>query len=452
MAGLGENAEGSSVDAIEKAIRSALEKGNADDRAFREKVYRSAFSALDRALQANPNVTVEVAINRRKAVQAKIAEIESEFLPAVPDVGAPNGGEVEAPAVDPAASPKSGSTSSPAVSVDGPADAPRSRVLPVVPDIMPDGPLPEAPSLDTRGDAQAGAEVAPDRDERRIRGPRLPLTAIFLGVTLLAAIAIGGYFAMQTGVFKTAAQLDTAPPQPPPTVSDDEAPAQDGAPQKPGEPDQSRDWINVFSPNDPTHVSAPSDAKADVMKDDTGSFLRIRSGASGSAVSFDVGQGIRTAVLVEGTSDKVAVETLARGRGVDLGRVAVVALGGVTNAANFLALVDTRMLRVAGLCDVAERRYFDRVLETVFVCDPDLEGEFIRALGIEGVEAVVEGLGQLHDLRVFQNQPFQRERPAEDQLRRFMGTTSGRKALYARALAEALGTPPPPLEALLDWI
>jgi len=280
------------VDAIEKAIRSALEKGNADDRAFREKVYRSAFSALDRALQANPNVTVEVAINRRKAVQAKIAEIESEFLPAVPDVGAPNGGEVEAPAVDPAASPKSGSTSSPAVSVDGPADAPRSRVLPVVPDIMPDGPLPEAPSLDTRGDAQAGAEVAPDRDERRIRGPRLPLTAIFLGVTLLAAIAIGGYFAMQTGVFKTAAQLDTAPPQPPPTVSDDEAPAQDGAPQKPGEPDQSRDWINVFSPNDPTHVSAPSDAKADVMKDDTGSFLRIRSGASGSAVSFDVGQGI----------------------------------------------------------------------------------------------------------------------------------------------------------------
>ena len=280
------------MDAIEKAIRSALEKGNADDRAFREKVYRSAFSALDRALQANPNVTVEVAINRRKAVQAKIAEIESEFLPAVPDVGAPNGGEVEAPAVDPAASPKSGSTSSPAVSVDGPADAPRSRVLPVVPDIMPDGPLPEAPSLDTRGDAQAGAEVAPDRDERRIRGPRLPLTAIFLGVTLLAAIAIGGYFAMQTGVFKTAAQLDTAPPQPPPTVSDDEAPAQDGAPQKPGEPDQARDWINVFSPNDPTHVSAPSDAKADVMKDDTGSFLRIRSGASGSAVSFDVGQGI----------------------------------------------------------------------------------------------------------------------------------------------------------------
>lgn len=169
-------------------------------------------------------------------------------------------------------------------------------------------------------------------------------------------------------------------------------------------------------------------------------------------VEFAVDPGIRTAVLVEGTSDKAALEALARTRGVDLARVAVVALGGVTNAANFLALVDTRMLRVAGLCDVGERRYFDRVLETVFVCDPDLEGELIRALGVEGVEAVVEELGQLHDLRVFQNQPFQRGRPAEDQLRRFMGTTSGRKALYARALAEALDAPPPPLETLLDWI
>mgnify|MGYP000937047024 CR=1 FL=1 len=84
------------MDAIEKAIRNAFEKGNADDRAFREKVYRSAFAALDRALQANPGVTVEVAIKRRKAMQAKIAEIESEFLPAV-------GAREQAPAASPAA-------------------------------------------------------------------------------------------------------------------------------------------------------------------------------------------------------------------------------------------------------------------------------------------------------------------------------------------------------------
>ncbi|RUU72175.1 hypothetical protein EOD03_31845, partial [Mesorhizobium sp. M7A.T.Ca.TU.009.01.1.2] len=188
--------------------------------------------------------------------------------------------------------------SSPDVVVDGPvqsaADAPRSRVLPVVPDIMPDATLPDAPAIDMSVPASAGAttEVAPDRDERRIRGRRLPLTAIFLTVTLLAAVGIGLFFAVQTGVFKTSAQLDTAPPQAPPTVEDDDFTPADGGPEKPGAADQARDWINVFSPADASHVSAPSDARAEVMKDDTGSFLRIRSGASGSAISFDVGQGV----------------------------------------------------------------------------------------------------------------------------------------------------------------
>ncbi|MER9303639.1 hypothetical protein NKJ06_15995 [Mesorhizobium sp. M0293] len=294
------------MDAIEKAIRNALEKGNAEDRAFRERVYRAAFAALDRALKANPDVTVELAIKRRKAIQAKITEIESEFLPAVSDVG-PQG---DAPAVELGANSAPAvetgqQTPSPAVVVDGPAqsasdaprsasEAPRSRVLPVVPDIMPDAALPDAPSIDMSAPASADAatEVAPDRDERRIRGRRLPLTAIFLTVTLLAAVGIGLFFAVQTGVFKTSAQLDTAPPQAPPTVDDDDFTPADGGLAKPGAADQTRDWINVFSPTDASHVSAPSDAKAEVMKDDTGSFLRIRSGASGSAISFDVGQGV----------------------------------------------------------------------------------------------------------------------------------------------------------------
>lgn len=164
--------------------------------------------------------------------------------------------------------------------------------------------------------------------------------------------------------------------------------------------------------------------------------------------------GARTAVLVEGTSDKVAVEALAakRGRDFALEGVTVVALGGVTNIGNFLRLFGGFDLRYVGLCDAGERRYFERALEKFFVCDPDLEGEFIRALGVEGVERVVEELGDLRDLRVFQNQPFQRGRPPEDQLRRFMGTMSGRKAKYAGELAEALDAPIPPLDALLEWV
>jgi hypothetical protein len=91
-------------------------------------------------------------------------------------------------------------------------------------------------------------EVSPDRDERRIRKRRLPLTALFLGLTLLAAAVIGIWWGVQTGVFKTAAQLDTTPPVAPATVEGEDFTPGDGAaaPLKPGEVDQSRAWITVF--------------------------------------------------------------------------------------------------------------------------------------------------------------------------------------------------------------
>ena len=278
------------MDAIEKAIRNAFEKGDADDRAFREKVYRSAFAALDRALLANPGITVEVAIKRRKAMQAKIAEIESEFLPAVAAAPPAESPYEEPPAVEPAAA-AAPSQAAPMPTLDGerPPAAELSQasgVLPVVPDIMPDRLPPDmgAPVAD---------EVAPDRDERRTRGRRLPLTAIFFGITVIAVIGMALWWIPQTGLFKTMEELGQ-PPAPTPTVEDDDyVPETDAAaPRRPGDADQGRDWIEVFSPADPTLVSAPSDARAEAMQDDSGAFLRIRSGGTGSAISFDVGQGI----------------------------------------------------------------------------------------------------------------------------------------------------------------
>ena len=109
-------------------------------------------------------------------------------------------------------------------------------------------------------------------------------------MALLVAAVVGIGWAMQSGVFRTSAPSGTAPA----TAEGEDFTPGDGttAPLKPGEADRSRTWITVFSPNDPALVNAPSDARAEVMEDDTGSFLRIRSGTSGSAVSFDVGQGI----------------------------------------------------------------------------------------------------------------------------------------------------------------
>jgi hypothetical protein len=164
--------------------------------------------------------------------------------------------------------------------------------------------------------------------------------------------------------------------------------------------------------------------------------------------SIDLAAGIRSVVLVEGVSDVAAIETIAARREQSLEQVAVVALGGATNVRN--AVVQLDGMRVSGLCDRGEQRFFARVLETFFVCDSDLEDEFIRALGVGGVEGVIEKLGDLPAFRTFQNQPFQRSRSHEQQLHRFMGTMSGRKEQYGRALAET-GVVPPPIAALLEW-
>jgi hypothetical protein len=176
-------------------------------------------------------------------------------------------------------------------------------------------------------------------------------------------------------------------------------------------------------------------------------------------------------VLVEGRSDVAAVEALCAARGLDpeTDSFALVDMGGVTNVAHHLTRLTSSpgSPRVLGLCDAPEERFVIRALrregvevETrqdleragFVVCDRDLEDELIRALGPARVESVLGELGQHEQLRAFQRQPQWRGRDVHDQLRRFAGTASGRKALFARRLAEEL-TPentPPPLARLLD--
>ncbi|MGW2747341.1 TOPRIM nucleotidyl transferase/hydrolase domain-containing protein [Streptomyces sp. NPDC001450] len=198
------------------------------------------------------------------------------------------------------------------------------------------------------------------------------------------------------------------------------------------------------------------------------------AGAAATAAREMAGGGVRTIVLVEGNSDQVALEALAtrNGRDLDAEGVAIVSLGGATNIGRFLDVCGPSGLGLplAGLYDIGEERHFRRHLERVglgsgltgaeleilgfHVCVTDLEDELIRAVGAEGVQQVIEAQGEMRPFRTFQSQPAQRERPVEHQLRRFMGTHSGRKALYARALVEhlRLDRVPRPLERLLTHI
>ncbi|QGG40232.1 TOPRIM nucleotidyl transferase/hydrolase domain-containing protein [Aeromicrobium yanjiei] len=175
--------------------------------------------------------------------------------------------------------------------------------------------------------------------------------------------------------------------------------------------------------------------------------------------------GLRAVVLVEGESDRAAVEALARRRGRDLAAesVCIVPIGGATSIRRFLDVVgpDRLDVRLGGLVDRAELRFFRHALQDVglgldgfFVCDADLEDELIRALDVAGVESVIGAQGELGKLRTFERQPSQRHRSQADRLHRFLGTHSGRKAQYARALVDALPLVrvPRPLDDLLTYV
>ena len=163
------------------------------------------------------------------------------------------------------------------------------------------------------------------------------------------------------------------------------------------------------------------------------------------------GSAPQVVVLVEGTSDLVALETLALRRGRDLAAdgVAIDAIGGAQAIRRAVTRHDGA--RVVGLVDAGEATGFRLVLDEVFVCDPDLEGELIRALGVDEVLRVLDAHGDLGPFRTLQRQPSWRGRPVEDQLRRFMGSGGSRKIQYARYLVEALDLDrvPAPLDLLL---
>jgi hypothetical protein len=178
-------------------------------------------------------------------------------------------------------------------------------------------------------------------------------------------------------------------------------------------------------------------------------------------------------ILVEGNSDRRALETLAarRGRALAADGVEVVAVDGAKNIGRFLERFGPRGSGVvlAGLYDVAEEPDVRRGLERAgfgpgssrrgleklgfYACIEDLEDELIRALGAETVVNLVEARGELGPFRTLQKQPEWRGRPVDQQLRRFLGNAS-RKIDYASLLVDALDLSkvPRPLDAVLAHV
>jgi hypothetical protein len=202
--------------------------------------------------------------------------------------------------------------------------------------------------------------------------------------------------------------------------------------------------------------------------------LEVAVDLAGDLAGEPAGAAPRAVVLVEGLSDRYALEALARrrGRALEAAGVSVVAMGGATNVGRYLERFGPNGLdvRLAGLCDAGEEPYFRRCLGRAgfgadltragmealgfYVCEADLEDELIRSLGAAAVQQVVDAEGELRSFRTLQKQPAQQGRSTEDQLHRFLGSGSGRKRRYARLLVNALDLDraPRPLRRVLAHV
>lgn len=271
------------MDGIEQAIRRALAKGNSQDREFREKVYRSAFAALDRSLKERPELTVENAIKRRKALQATVKSIETEYVPALPP---------EPVAVEPVNAQADHRDERFAPELDGERRMPTGGEAPLL-DALDERPRRQRPvAVDARR-GRAKRERSSGRFLSLITG--LVILVVLVGGALWAFANFGHLIGTDMRQIEAAINESRGRTGPPPLSAD-------GA-------DPDAGWTGVYRPEDIQLVSPAEDASAEAIEGESGSYMRIRSGASGAPVSFAVGQDL----LQRFAGQRVVFAILARG-------------------------------------------------------------------------------------------------------------------------------------------
>ena len=171
-------------------------------------------------------------------------------------------------------------------------------------------------------------------------------------------------------------------------------------------------------------------------------------------------------LLVEGESDKAALQTLATRFGVDVvaDDITISVINGAGNFGRAIAEAAAQGHRVGGLYDEGEERFVagalnrqegeDLTRQGFFACRRDLEDELIRAIGVAAITPLLESKSDLKGFRAFQGQEAHSSAEPGEQLRRFISATGARKRDYAAVMAAevAFEDVPEPMSGLINWI
>jgi predicted ATPase len=165
----------------------------------------------------------------------------------------------------------------------------------------------------------------------------------------------------------------------------------------------------------------------------------------------------RAVVLVEGQSDKYALEAIAakKSRNLDADGVTIVAMRGAGGISTFLTLLGPSglKLKLAGLCDAQEESKWAEALEShgmghkltraamatigFQVCDADLEEVLIAALGEPATLAIIDAQGDTPAFTSFVQQPTHKTKTVRQQLHDFLHAR-GRNITYAPLIVDAI--------------
>jgi hypothetical protein len=177
-----------------------------------------------------------------------------------------------------------------------------------------------------------------------------------------------------------------------------------------------------------------------------------------------------TVILVEGISDLLAIRMLARrsGRDLDGAGATLLSLDGGGGFVHYLALFGPNGLdlRLLGLVDADHEQTWSQALTKagvpvaargalnaagVQVCDPDLEGELVVAIGTHRIAELLADEAQTVRYQTWVAQKGLLQDPLERQQAAWIGRSSASKVFWAPVLAEntPLDNIPAPLCALL---
>lgn len=241
---------------IESAIRNALTKADSSDPAMRQRIYKSVWSAHERAMAANTQLSDQQRAERREKLKTAISQVEEEMRQPVSPVVA------EPLAAEPRYDGGLGVPELDRTEMRAQPDAPRKR----------------------RGKAKAEPDLGYEPDIAQPVAPkkRKKSRLVSLGLPLAFLLTAGFIGWSVYNSFVTVGPVSNNSHSLPGNI----------APVMQGNEADSKDWITIFTPSQPNRMSVQGQATAEIAGSGTSRYVRVKSPTAHDTASFDIGQGV----------------------------------------------------------------------------------------------------------------------------------------------------------------